>query len=76
MFSHHISAALASEHHKTLLAQAEASHQARQLRLHRQTARLSVAHRTPLRWFPNWLLSAQAAARENAISRPVALRQQ
>jgi len=41
--SHHIGAALADEHRKTLTAQAEAAGRARQARLHRQTARRSRA---------------------------------
>jgi len=43
MMSHHIGAALADEHRKTLLAQAEAAGIARQARLHRRTATRSRA---------------------------------
>ncbi len=38
MMHHHISAALADEHRKTLLAQAEAAGLAKKARLHRQSA--------------------------------------
>ena len=43
MMTHHIGAALADEHRRTLLAQAEAAGLARQARLHRQTAPRSRA---------------------------------
>jgi hypothetical protein len=54
VINHHISAALAVERRNTLLAEAQADHQTKHARLHRQQTRTSAARKPLLRWNPRW----------------------
>jgi hypothetical protein len=54
----HMHAALARERQDTLLAEAQAAHQAREARAHRRKAPSTAARGARIRWAPGWLPSA------------------
>lgn len=68
---YHIQAVLASERRKTLIAEAEAAHWARQARRHRQLTRVSAARGSPLRRLAAWLWSDRSRWQFRPLFRPV-----
>jgi RimJ/RimL family protein N-acetyltransferase len=56
MLSPHIQAALVRERHQRFLAEAETDRRAWQARLHARQAGTHGARRSPVRWYPAWLL--------------------
>jgi hypothetical protein len=71
MISYHIRAVLASERRKTLIAEAEAAHWARQARRHRQLTGMSAARRSPHRRLVGWLWSDRSRRHFQPLFQPV-----
>jgi hypothetical protein len=71
MINYHILAVLGSERRKTLIAEAEAAHWARQARRHRQLPGMSPARRSLLGRLADWWWSDRSRRQFPLLVQPV-----